>query len=163
MVEYINEGFFLEYPEDADKPHDGDPRGVEHEREEAKDDHEHVKDVPPALVHGSRGWARARVVAERGVWPYPFLIKGVNQLTKRFTQSSAVNKTVKARLSVSKVAAQVDSASVLPIWDSITLTKKFCEKSSRIINQNVTEMVLTKPLAVPHPEYQNGNNSLHDI
>jgi hypothetical protein len=39
-----------EYPEDADQPHDRDPRGVEHEREEAEEDHEQVEDVPPAAA-----------------------------------------------------------------------------------------------------------------
>ncbi len=44
-----------EYPEDADQSHDGDPRGVEHERNQAKDDHEHVDDVPPEVARGGRG------------------------------------------------------------------------------------------------------------
>ena len=44
-----------QYPEDADQPHDSDPRGVEHERKETEDDHEHVDDVPPEVASGGRG------------------------------------------------------------------------------------------------------------
>ena len=39
-----------DYPKYADQSHDSDPRGVQHEREKAEDDHEHVNDVPPAVA-----------------------------------------------------------------------------------------------------------------
>ena len=39
-----------EYPEDADQSHDSNPRGVQHQREEAEDDHEQVHNVPPAVA-----------------------------------------------------------------------------------------------------------------
>jgi hypothetical protein len=46
---------------------------------------------------------------------YPLVMKGVNQLTKRFTKSSAVKRAVKTRLSLSKVGLQLDSSKVCPI------------------------------------------------
>jgi hypothetical protein len=119
-----------EYPEDADQPHDVDPRGVKHEREEAEDDHEHVHDVPPAVASGGRAvTVRAGAAARsRGVGAHPLLKKGVNQLTKRFTQSSAVKRAVKAKLSMSKVVLQLSSSIVFPICASTTFAKKFCDK-----------------------------------
>ena len=36
------------HPEHADQAHDGDPRRVEHEGDQAQHDHEHVQDVPTA-------------------------------------------------------------------------------------------------------------------
>ncbi len=114
-----------EYPEDADQPHDVDPRGVEHEREEAEDDHENVHNVPPAVARaavGPCGCAQPRGRA------HPLLKKGVNQLTKRFTHSSAVKRAVKARLSMSNIVLQLSSSRVFPICASTTFAKKFCDK-----------------------------------
>ncbi len=66
-------------------------------------------------------------------------MKGVNQLTKRLTTSSAVKIMVKVRLSMSKIllqflaAAASVAASVFPICDSATLSRKFCGEKNALL------------------------------
>ncbi len=50
----------MTHPKDADQPQDVESGGVDHEREEAGDDHEHVEDVPPAAGSGGPGGSEAR-------------------------------------------------------------------------------------------------------